>query len=164
MSNVAIIYGAITFNLSKLWKVKFSILCDVIFLVILQGNFDIDHSQEWKGSDSSAYYKVRQYVITKCDSISITKCSSYFITGCDQRYYKVQRVFLMWLNVIWAKLTSRQCSGQPSAAIACNHVIPCPWDSAQRISRHSLSLGVRYRPIACWSIAIISTPLGKYAM
>ena len=35
----------ITFHLSKLCKVKFSILCDVIFLVRLQGNFDIDHSQ-----------------------------------------------------------------------------------------------------------------------
>ena len=49
MSDVARICSTITFNLSKLWKVKFSILCDVIFLVILQGNFDIDHSQEWKG-------------------------------------------------------------------------------------------------------------------
>ena len=49
MSDVARICGIITFHLSKLWKVKFSILCDVIFLVTLQGNFDIDHSQEWKG-------------------------------------------------------------------------------------------------------------------
>ena len=30
--------------MSKLWKAKFSLLCDVIFLVRLQGNFDIDHS------------------------------------------------------------------------------------------------------------------------
>ena len=29
---------------SKLWKAKFSILCDVIFLVRLQGKFDIEHS------------------------------------------------------------------------------------------------------------------------
>ena len=43
------LYSIITFHLSKLCKVKFSILCDVIFLVRLQGNFDIDHSQEWKG-------------------------------------------------------------------------------------------------------------------
>ena len=49
MSDVARICSIITFHLSKLWKVKFSILCDVIFLVRLQGNFDIDHSQEWKG-------------------------------------------------------------------------------------------------------------------
>ena len=43
------ICSIITFHLSKLWKVKFSILCDVTFLVRLQGNFDIGHSQEWKG-------------------------------------------------------------------------------------------------------------------
>ena len=49
MSDVARICYIITFHLSKLWKVKFSILCGVIFLVRLQGNFDIDHSQEWKG-------------------------------------------------------------------------------------------------------------------
>ena len=49
MSDVARICSIITFLLSKLWKVKFSLLCDVIFLVRLQGNFDIDHSQEWKG-------------------------------------------------------------------------------------------------------------------
>ena len=46
MSDVARICSIITFHLSKLSKVKFSILCDVIFLVRLQGNFDIDHSQE----------------------------------------------------------------------------------------------------------------------
>ena len=58
-------------------------------------------------------------------------------------------------------------SGQSSAAIACNHVIPCPWDSAQHISHHSLSLGDHYGPIACWSFAIISppsTPLGTVSM
>ena len=39
----------IIFHLSKLWKAKFSLLCDVVFLVGLEGKFDIDHSQEWKG-------------------------------------------------------------------------------------------------------------------
>ena len=34
----------IIFPLTKLWKVKFSILCDVIFLVGMQGKFEIDHS------------------------------------------------------------------------------------------------------------------------
>ena len=33
----------IIFHLSKLWKAKFFILCNVIFLVRLQGKFDIDH-------------------------------------------------------------------------------------------------------------------------
>ena len=34
----------ITFHLSKRRKTKFSILCDVIFLVKLQGKFEVDHS------------------------------------------------------------------------------------------------------------------------
>ena len=34
----------IIFHLSKLWKAKFSLLWDVIFLVRLQGKFDNDHS------------------------------------------------------------------------------------------------------------------------
>ena len=45
------IFIIIIFHLSKLWKVKLSLLCDVIFLVGLEGKFDIDHSQEWKGND-----------------------------------------------------------------------------------------------------------------
>ena len=36
----------IIFHLSKRWKAKFFILCDVIFLVRLQGKFEIDHSWE----------------------------------------------------------------------------------------------------------------------
>ena len=44
------------------------------------------------------YYKVRQFVITKCDSLIyykvrqlvITKCDSFFITKCDKCYYKVR--------------------------------------------------------------------------
>ena len=39
----------IIFHLSKLWKAKFFILCDVIFLVRPQGKFETDHSWEWKG-------------------------------------------------------------------------------------------------------------------
>ena len=42
-------YSIIIFHLSKLWKAKFSILRDVIFLVKLQEKFEIDHSWEWKG-------------------------------------------------------------------------------------------------------------------
>ena len=44
MSEVGRIGSKITFHLRKLWKAKFSILCDVIFLVSLQGKFEIDHS------------------------------------------------------------------------------------------------------------------------
>ena len=44
-----------------------------------------------------AYYKMRQLVITKCDTfyfykvreLVITKCDSYFISKCDKCYYKV---------------------------------------------------------------------------
>ena len=39
----------IIFHLSKRWKAKFSILCDVIFLVKLQGKFEVDHSWDWEG-------------------------------------------------------------------------------------------------------------------
>ena len=42
--------GSITiFLLSKLGKARFSILCDVIFLVKLQGKFEIDHLGSEKG-------------------------------------------------------------------------------------------------------------------
>ena len=39
----------IIFHLSKLWKAKFFVLCDVIFLLRLQGKFEIDHSWVLKG-------------------------------------------------------------------------------------------------------------------
>ena len=44
ISGVARICIIIIFHLSKLWKAKFSLLCDVIFLLRLQEKFDIDHS------------------------------------------------------------------------------------------------------------------------
>ena len=37
------------FHLSKLWKAKFFMLCDVIILVRLQGKFEINHFRVWKG-------------------------------------------------------------------------------------------------------------------
>ena len=46
VSEVARICSIIIFHLSKPLKVKFSILCAVIFLVRLQEKFDSDHSQE----------------------------------------------------------------------------------------------------------------------
>ena len=48
ISEVARTGSTIIFHLGKLWKAKFSIPCDAIFLVRLQGKFDIDHSQEWE--------------------------------------------------------------------------------------------------------------------
>ena len=49
MGEVVRIGSVIIFHPSNLWKAKFFILCDVIFLVRLQGKFDFDHSWEWKG-------------------------------------------------------------------------------------------------------------------
>ena len=49
MSDVVRIGSIIICQHSKLWTAKFFILCGVIFLVRLQGKFDIDHSWEWKG-------------------------------------------------------------------------------------------------------------------
>ena len=42
-------------HLSKLWNARFSILCDVIFLVRLQGKFEIDHSRFVFASCGDAY-------------------------------------------------------------------------------------------------------------
>ena len=39
----------IIFLLGNLWKARLFVLCDVMFLVWLQGKFEIDHSWEWKG-------------------------------------------------------------------------------------------------------------------
>ena len=44
-------------QLSKLWKAKFFTLCDVIFLVRVQGKFDIDHSWRWKGSRNNSHVR-----------------------------------------------------------------------------------------------------------
>ena len=41
LSEVVRIGSIIIFHLSKRWKAKFSILCDVIFLVRLEGKFEI---------------------------------------------------------------------------------------------------------------------------
>ena len=38
----------IILHLSKLWKAKFFILCDVISIMRLQEKFEFDHSWEWK--------------------------------------------------------------------------------------------------------------------
>ena len=45
----------IIFHLSKLWKAKFSILCDVIFLVRMQEKFDIDQGFNCHSVSRSIY-------------------------------------------------------------------------------------------------------------
>ena len=42
--NMYVMTIILIFNLSKLWKATFFILCDVIFMVRLQEKFEIDHS------------------------------------------------------------------------------------------------------------------------
>ena len=49
ISEVGRIGSIIIFQLSKLCKAEFFILCDVIFLVRLQEKFEVVHSWEWKG-------------------------------------------------------------------------------------------------------------------
>ena len=49
MSEVVRIGSIIIFYLSKLWKARFFILCDILFLVRLQEKLEVDHSWEWKG-------------------------------------------------------------------------------------------------------------------
>ena len=46
---VARIGSIVILYMSKLWKARFFMLCDVIFLVRLQEKFEMDHSWEWKG-------------------------------------------------------------------------------------------------------------------
>ena len=53
ISDVVRIGHIIIFHLSKLWKAKFFILCNVIFLVRFQGKFGIDHTWEWKSYPST---------------------------------------------------------------------------------------------------------------
>ena len=48
ISGVVRIGSIVIFYLSKLWKAKFFILCDVIFLVRLLGKFDIDYGTYWE--------------------------------------------------------------------------------------------------------------------
>ena len=51
ISEAVRIGSIIIFHLSKLWKPKFFILRDVMYLVGLQGKFEIDHSWEWTVND-----------------------------------------------------------------------------------------------------------------
>ena len=47
---------------SKLWKAKFFMLCDVIFLVRLQGKFDTDHFSDLLGSQN---HRQREKLMTR---------------------------------------------------------------------------------------------------
>ena len=59
--------STIIFYLSKLWKAKFFILCDVIFLVRLQEKFEIDYSCL---CSASALPQPSSFNLKRCDSKS----------------------------------------------------------------------------------------------
>ena len=43
ISDIVRISSIIIFHLSKLWKAKFSIVCDVVYLVKMEEKFEYDH-------------------------------------------------------------------------------------------------------------------------
>ena len=77
----------IIFHPSKLWQAKFFILCDVIFLVRLQGKFYIDHSWEWVNPLTP---KSDQFQISPAASPEILHHKVWrnwlFITYSDERW------------------------------------------------------------------------------
>ena len=111
MSEVARICNIIIFHLNKLWKAKFSILCDVIFLVRLQGNFDIDHSgvkrliRTWRSSSGE--------VITTESPLRCDRVHVYFLfctigsTRSAQRR-RQQRLTTKWGSKISFHLRKRK--------------------------------------------------------
>ena len=69
----------IIFHLSKWWKAKFFILCDVTFLVRLQWKFGIDHSWEWKGPNAvSSQYRQRTVPYLNYRNLSAPDARDWF--------------------------------------------------------------------------------------
>ena len=70
-----------------LWRAKFSILCDVIFLVRLQGKCAMDQLWEWKGKDCNIWR-----FATSDDYNEIKRC--YSILRCKAKFqsYSTLRV------------------------------------------------------------------------
>ena len=75
MHKVVRICIKIIFHLSKLWKAKFSLLCHVIFLVGLEGKFDIDHPSESKSVFPGKLAKALRY------RLKIRKSGTHFTSG-----------------------------------------------------------------------------------
>ena len=63
MSEVMRICSIKIFHLSKLWKAKFFVLCDVIFLVRLQGKFEIDHSWEFPFTPFHSQFQISRKIL-----------------------------------------------------------------------------------------------------
>ena len=97
--------GSITiFHLSKLWKAKFLILCDVIFLVRPQDKFEINQSFEWNnfcmGKVSLSRHSNEPFLgrITmfsaKPKQLQLMRFNSKTINGTMNYYYAI--FYLAW--------------------------------------------------------------------
>ena len=90
ISEVVRIGSIVIFYLSKLWKPKFSILCDVTFLMRLQEKFEIDHAHQpafsswgrrsWAWVSCSRCWVVRR-CSPRCAVVSLCAWVCHFPTG-----------------------------------------------------------------------------------
>ena len=67
-------------HVSRLWKAKFSILCDVIFLVRLQEKIEIDHNLT-NGKENFLFFLVfsQWRSLLVCESRATTRSSSWHL-------------------------------------------------------------------------------------
>ena len=68
------------FHLSELWKTTLFVLCDVIFLVRLQGRFKIDHSWEWKFKRDLAVMWIQTIALMREECELLRPEAHYLIT------------------------------------------------------------------------------------
>ena len=89
--------SVVIFHLSKLWKVKFFILWDVIFLVRFQGKIWLsDPTWEWKGNDNHCHWSVEE--MPNCTWLSCAcgmkiSCSAHLVAA---RVCQVTVVRIHW--------------------------------------------------------------------
>ena len=75
------------------------------------------HEKDKKNMDEKVYYKLRQGVITDCDSSLyyklrqrfIRNCDRYVITNCDKFYYKLRQILQIATTVIKIAIGSTNC-------------------------------------------------------
>ena len=126
---VAIVCSIITFHLSKLCKVKFSILCDVIFLVRLQGNFDIDQGKTLSLLSSTSTFSqpfIKKVKMYKCRLRSWRSQSMrpnsvhgcHFVLVADGRLRASDKIMGRGVGSGWGSFTT-----PPSPSTHCNFVI-----------------------------------------
>ena len=103
MSDVARICSIITFHLSKLWKARFSILCDVIFLVRLQGEF-----WHW-----SLFVSTLKQPIEAGDAVEVKYSGSFWT---NQGFGKVR---ILIRSCLFFLLNTRELSGEDKVEAGC---------------------------------------------